>query len=124
MSREAALDLRQVIRKSYDAVVVMGLQRSRPFGWPTNCAFPDLHNTLVHRQSELAAVLARPPRSAFLIHVLAGTRRSVQPICLMSSRILWISADDRACLLMSGESGMAPGHCRTDDDCTPVEAAH
>jgi len=67
MSREAALDLRQIIQERYDAVVAIDLQRSHPFRWPTNCAFPDPHNTLVHRQSERAAVLARPPRSAFLI---------------------------------------------------------
>lgn len=97
MSREAALDLRQVVRECYNAVAVKGLQRSRRFRRPTNCAFPDHHNTLVHWQSELAAVLMRPPRSSFLMHVLAGTRGSGQPIYLMSQPIL-----------MSAEPGDGP----------------
>jgi hypothetical protein len=41
MSREAALDLRQIIRECYDAVVAMNLQRSRSFHRPTNCAIPE-----------------------------------------------------------------------------------
>jgi len=53
MSREAALDLRQIIRARDDAVVAIGLQRSRPFRRPPRCAFTVPHNTPVHRQSEL-----------------------------------------------------------------------
>lgn len=123
MSREAALDLRKLIRECYEAVVVMGLPRSRSFRWLTNCAFPDPHNTLVHRQSELAAALARPPRSSFLMPALAGTRGSGRSICLMSLPILWVSADERAHLSMSGEPGDGPGHYCAEDNCRSIGRA-
>ena len=64
MSREAALDLRQIIRACDDAVVAIGLQRSRPFRWPVSCAFPVPHNTPVHLQSELGL---RVPAMAVIV---------------------------------------------------------